>query len=724
MIKKALAMTAILLIAISTFVSFNLTTNALTANPTTLKLYVSPTSVLADNTTYTCIFVQLTDQSGNPTRAQQDITISLSSSAPGIGTVDPTITIPINATYASANFSSTYLPGTTTITATAPNYATVTSTLTTIGPYPYKTTVYGFPTVLPADEGTYAAVMVQLQDSSGYPARAPSNVTVSLFSSNNVTGSVTPTITILQGQTFAIANFTSTNSVGETNITAVGHGYASTKQLFTTKALAPPQAAQKLMIFKGPSQVLADNNAYPQVAVQMQDDLGNPVALPSNTTVTIASADNLIATIDDEITVLAGSSYAVATLKTTYRAGDITLTAATNGLEAATEYLSAVGYTPSKLVVFCAPSGLPADLSTYPVIQVQLQDNQGRPARNPDSNTTLKLFSSDLTVGDVDSSIMIPFGRTLARGNFTFTNSSGTSTITAMGSNYSTGQAIITGYIIDFFPMQATLTVNPSAISAGGQVAVSAYVSDGDEPVTEVEVTFSSNNGGTFTAIQQGEGYYNTTFTAPNLSQTGTCTVTVEASKIGWLDSEDSAQITVNPIATPTPTPSPTATPSSTPTPTPTPALSATSSTPTPTPQPSAAPTSDSQTTLQLCIKDIEGNPLSGASVSSIAQPEGAKTLSGVTNKTGYVSFKDATNGSYTFELTKAGFEQANRTITFNGRLLAYTLYLSNGVSDSSVTNPGDNTPILVVVVVLVVVVAVVAGVLLVRRRWEIKLTS
>ena len=100
-----------------------------------LKIYVAPTSVLADNNVYNCVFVQLLDSSGQPFRALQDTTISLSSSLTNIGTVDPTITILKNATYASANFYTTLNPGTTTISASATGYATVQATITTVTPF-------------------------------------------------------------------------------------------------------------------------------------------------------------------------------------------------------------------------------------------------------------------------------------------------------------------------------------------------------------------------------------------------------------------------------------------------------------------------------------------------------------------------------------------------------------------------------------------------------------
>jgi hypothetical protein len=125
---------------------------------------------------------------------------------------------------------------------------------------------------------------------------------------------------------------------------------------------------------------------------------------------------------------------------------------------------------------------------------------------------------------------------------------------------------------------------------------------------------------------------------------------------------------------------------------------------------------------LQLCIKDINGNPLSGTSVSSTTQPPGAKPLSAVTNASGYVTFDNLTEGSYTFQIVKEGFEQGHQTITYPSKISTYTLILWD--ESSSVANSGDNSLAVLAGIVAVIVVVVVVAVIFVRRRWEIKLTS
>ena len=716
MFKKILTAATIFLVVMSASMMLNLTTFATTTKPIELKIYVSPSSILADNNTYTCIFVQLLNADGNPARAEQDTIIDLSSSAPGIGIVDLTTTIPKNFTYASANFTSTYLPGTTTITATAPNYSTVASTLTTIGPYPYKTTVYGFPSVLPADGGTYDAVMVQLQDSNGLPARAPNDVQVSLFCSDNSVGSVTPSITILQGQTFAIANFTTTTAPGDTYITAVGHGYVSTQETFATSFLSSPE---QLYIFEGPPQVLADNGEYRQIAIELQDSSGIPATRLSNTTVTIASSDNNIATTDNEITIPAGSTYAVASIYTTYRAGEVTITAATNGLNIDRRTLTTVGYTPSKLAVFCAPSNLPADNLTYSTVQVQLQDAQGRPARNPDSGTILKLFSSDLSVGDVFSPITIPLGQTQANSNFSLTLTPGSSSITAIASNYTTGQVTIASYFIDYRSMQVTLTLKPDQVNGGDPLHVSAYLLGESNPVNDAKVTFTSDIGGTFAAVQEGNGYYNTTFTTPISSQTVICTITVNASKTGWLDCASTSQVTV--VSVVSPTTAPTETPVSTVTPTPSPSPTVTSSPASSTVNPSSPGTGIA--ILQLWVKNSDGLSLSGINVKSTSQPEDSPALSAKTNATGFVTFQNVKVGSYTFQISSEGYEKVNHTFDATNKQLTHTIFLNTANSESTEQNSVSSPFLVPAVMAIIIVVAVVSIVLFVRRHWSIRLS-
>jgi hypothetical protein len=677
-----------------------------TVAPTKLKIYVGPTSVLADNSTYNCIFVQLQDSSNKPTRAAEDTVISLSSSQTNIGSVDPSITILKGQSYASANFYATFSPGITVVAAAATGFATVTAQITTVGPVPNTVAVYGFPSTLPADGNQYAAIMVQLQDSSGTPAKAPKDgvpVTLSCSDTLNV-GAVSPTVIIPEGKTYAIANFTTTQvaqtqgKILSATVTALSQGYASKTVTITTTPITPNP--NQLKIYTGPTQVLADQGSYKQIVVELQNATGFVGKVLSDVDVTVASSDQTIGVVDQQLTIPQSEGYAVATLTTTYKAGSTTLTAVATDLLRSQLSITTVGFTPSKLAVYCVPSILPSDSTTYPAIQVQLQDSQGRPAKDPQSDVTISLFSSQPTVGTVSPTLTIPFGSTQATGTLTVTNAPGTNTITAQASSYTTGQATITTYLIDLSPTQITLTADPEAVNNSGKSQITAYITADGTPVTGATTKFTSNNGGAFTTvIDQGNGYYTTNYTAPSFTKTTVCTITASVSKTGYVDSLSTVDVTVAPpSASIAPTPTPSGTPLSN--------SSQTSNT---------TSVTNTTGTLKLLITDGDGNPLCNASISSTVQPAGMDTLIGVTNETGYAIFDNATQGSYTFSIVKEGIDQVNKTINFKGQPLTY-IAVSGGTAPST-----DNTLPIVVVIIVAVVIAVIFGVFVIKRRGNRK---
>ena len=312
--------------------------------------------------------------------------------------------------------------------------------------------------------------MVQLQDSSGSPARAPQGgvqVTLSCSDTNRV-GTVDPVVTILEGQTSATANFNTTlYAETEANpkpesaiITAVAQGYTSKQVTITTTPIATD--ANQLKIFRGPPQVLADQSSYKQIAIELQNASAYVALAQSDVVVTVASNDQTVGKIDSQITIAQSQSYAIATFNSTYKAGVTSLTAVASNLLRDQQTMTTTGFVPSKLAVYCVPTNLPADASSYQTIQVQLQDSQGRPAKDPQADVSVNLFSSLPTVGLVSSTLTIPFGKTQATGTLTVTNAPGTITITAQASGYTTGQALITSYLIDYSPLQITVTANPT----------------------------------------------------------------------------------------------------------------------------------------------------------------------------------------------------------------------------------------------------------------------
>jgi hypothetical protein len=467
-------LTVILIFTVA-FSIVNLDTFYASANyPTKLCLFTESPSVLADNSTYQCIFVQLQDSNGKIARSQQDITIGLSSSLTIVGTVDSSIIIPKGETFASANFTSTFYPGTTTISASATAFVTVLSTITTVGPVPSKIGVYGFPSNLPSDGNSYPSIMVQLQDSTGAPARAPQGgVQIALLSSDTSVGSVTPSVTILEGQTYAVASF-STSTKAQTNakienatVTAMSQGYSSNQVTITTTPVALNPT--KIKIFTGPSKILADQNSYRQIAVQLQNASGFAAKGSEDTIVNIASSDSSVGQIDS-LEILSGQNFAIATLTTTYKAGTVNITAAANNFPLTYQTISTSGFIASKLAIYCLPPSLPSDGNAYQTIQVQLQDNLGRPAKSTGAEANIKLFSSQPVVAVASSMLTIPIGKSIVLGSLTLTYTPGNTSITAQASGYTTGQTTLSTYLIDSYTLSASAGLN-GAITPNGTIA-------------------------------------------------------------------------------------------------------------------------------------------------------------------------------------------------------------------------------------------------------------
>ncbi len=208
--------------------------------PLKLKVYVGPPKITAAGVTHESICVELQDSSGKVARAPANLTIALSSSDISVGTVDSTMTIQYNDAYGLAKFYSTYRSGSTTITAAASGYDSGETTMTTVGPIPSRLAVYPLPSAVPADKQEYS-IAVQLQDSSGVPARDPIGpVIVTLSSSNTAIGNVDATTTINFGLTHSTTKFYSAYTAGSVTITAMSAGYTSGDAPIYTYVIDPP----------------------------------------------------------------------------------------------------------------------------------------------------------------------------------------------------------------------------------------------------------------------------------------------------------------------------------------------------------------------------------------------------------------------------------------------------------------------------------------------------
>ncbi len=658
----------VLVIYISSVISQQRATVLGLSPPSKLKVYVAPSKVLADRRTYESILVQLQDSTSKPARAPEDTVISLSSSRTDIGSVDPMITIRANQTGASAQFFSTYTPGSTVITAAASGYDSGQASMTTVGPIPSKLAVYCFPPTLPNDRGAYKSVVVQLQDSDGKPALAPiGDVNVTLSSSNTVVGAVTNSTIIESGNTYAMASFYTTNMTGSTTVTAISSGYISGQAVMKTTSMGE---ASKLKVYFGPPKITAAGFTHQLICVELQDSSGKVARAPEDVTVDLSSSDVSVGEVDPTVTIDYDKTHGLARFYSTYKSGTTEITAAASGYDSGQASMITVGPIPSKLVVYPLPPAAPADGDEYS-IAVQLQDQRGVPARDPIGSVIVTLSSSNTEIGNVNSATTIDFSHTYSKTEFYSSYTPGSVTITAMAAGYTSGQASIKTHLIDP-PLTVSVTAHPNYTTSEEQTTIRVYVADDSltprAPVPGATVELTSNKGGNFSHVtDERNGYYAAVFTAPTVEVQTFVTITATAKKSGYAGAEGEAEVTVYPIGV--------------------------------------------GGDILILVQDLDGNPVSDATVTSISQPTGQLPLTGTTNITGHVAFHNVKAGDYEFRVNRTGYDTKTQYINVDdGQITTSTVSLSTPV-------PGFFDSILLWVLLPMVLVIIIVLFLMLRRR-------
>jgi thermitase len=490
-----------------------------TQNPTTLAAWgtvpakmaifsVSP--LLSAETPYPYnyyMFVQLQDVSGNPAYAPDTgVGISLKSSNTTVGTVPSTAIISSGQNSISVYFTATSNPGTSVITAASSVYGSATLTISTVSPStsPAKLAVYLAPPKQPADSTANYGIMIQLQDVNGIPAKAPqTGVTVALSSSNTTVGTTYSTVTISSGMTYAQTYFYTTYSPGSTQITAVAVGYTSGSATLTTVAPIPT----KLAVYMAPSSVPADNKAYPNVFVELQDAQGNPARAPANVQVTFSSSNPFVGTVTSPLTIGTGSFYSMTYFQTTFTPGTTVIKATSSYFAAGSAPIKAVAPKPAKIVLYSTLT-LPIGYGSHYTLMIQLQDSLGTPAKSPSGGTPVILTSSNTTVGAVSSPVTISSGQTYAPVSFTTTNNPGSTIIAAVSAGYGTSYATVKTVNATGVPSKLAVYAVPLKLAA-----------ENDQYPYAIEVQLQDSSGNPSLAPTEGVGVSLTT-TSPSIGTT------------------------------------------------------------------------------------------------------------------------------------------------------------------------------------------------------------
>jgi len=588
------------------------------SGPRQIRLYISPPKLPADNRTYEAAFVQLLDSTGLPARAPRDIEVALSSSDASIVVVEGRVTVKAGETYAIARISTTYAAGSATITAAAPDIGSTSATITTVSVMPAKVAAYAIPSTLPADGRRHMALIVQLQDSSGNPVRAiTGGFNVSLYSSNNTICAVDPHVIINEGESYAVAALIP-GAVGSAAITPVAPGLASVGA--TVRVQEPSgQKPAKIKFYTLPSRLPADGRSHKIVAIQLLDAQGRIAKAGSDLKVTLSSSDVEVGAVDESVVIGAGETYAVVDFRAALRQGSTTIIAAAPDLQTDQVTVTTVSLLPTKIASYCALPFIPADGRGHRVLVLQLQDQRGYPAPAA-ARIEVTLTSSNERAASVSRTVSIPANTSCILIEVRSGCVAGSTYITAQATGLTSTQVQVTTKLIDYFGLKVKVSARPEVAKPGETVHVSIYVSIEDmTPALGATVKVSSDAKVALAkVVEEGGGYYSTSFKAPNVTSPATIKVTAEASLSGYASGSGGTEVKVEP-----------------------------------------------QVRLggvRITVVGEDGKPLRGVRVTSESGPAGAPRLSSITDESGVVQFIGIPEGQYLFEVGGEGF--VSQTIT------------------------------------------------------------
>ena len=226
--------------------------------------------------------------------------------------------------------TSTFLPGTSEITAQSPGLASSTVGLLSFGPAPNSLSISFAPPRLLSDGNTYTPVTVGLIDNStGQPARAPVNTIVNLASTISSVGQVEGSVEIPAGQTYARASFSTFAVNGSTLITASASNYTSTNATLTLVT----KAATNLGLYSSPNLILGNGQEFSNIVVQLQDSRGNPEKTDVPVTVRLSVLNSSVGSVPTNAIIPPGNTFTQVELNSSLLAGSTNITAVATGFQ-------------------------------------------------------------------------------------------------------------------------------------------------------------------------------------------------------------------------------------------------------------------------------------------------------------------------------------------------------------------------------------------------------
>lgn len=483
--------------------------------PTHLVITAVPNSVPASAASTGTLILQLEDDTGLPAKAINDVPISLYSSNTNVVNVTAaTATMNQGEYLQEINYTSGFVPGSATITASAPGFSSGTVQISVLGSPPLALRLVAQPAIMVACTSNVTScqgrLVVALTDPDGNPTLATRDIQVQIRSSDLAVVDANETATIKEGTISVIANFTVTatsvsSDLGSelATVTASSPGLQSS---FATITIDNPNFVSpslctsggsslcSLVISAGPNPVLANHVSYSSVVVSLEATSTTGGTAPAvndtgPTEVTLTSSVTGVGNFTDiKFVIPKGRNWAAVGFTSTYQVGTTALTASAQNILPVQTSLETYGPVPSQVVVSAISTQLPADGASHPALELSLEDAFGSPAVAA-TNIPVSMASSQGDIVSVDSAV-IPAGQTFAILNVTTGILQGTANVTALVSSFTSGYASSSVDLSTVIPAPSAL----SALAPDGDAVMFTSSTQGQLPVLSVQLQDSGGN--------------------------------------------------------------------------------------------------------------------------------------------------------------------------------------------------------------------------------------
>jgi hypothetical protein len=495
-------------------------------SPLALKIFAQPTPMTTS--AGGILVVTLTDAQGSPARAPSPISVAISSSNTTIVSADRTATISTGQIYVLATFAAGATPGSANLTISSPGLKSDFAIVSVAKPsQPAKLKLIVAPNPVLADMGAYNSIMVELTDASGNPAVAASDIAVTLSSSNAAVGSISGSLTIPAGASYALAPFASTFFVGSTSITALAQNLQSASATVNSYGPIP----SKVLVLAVPTNLPADGRDYSALEVMLVDSSGSPAVAPVGIPVQLASSRTDIAMVNSTVVIGAGQNYILTDVVTTISPGAANITASSSGFDSSSTGFTTTSPAPSQLGVFVAPASGIQSLGRGgdAILAVQLQDSNSSPARARQQTNIVVIGSNGSVIGKPLQLVIA------AGGDYAWavmkTSAPGSSVLTASTSGLSSASGSLTEISI---PLSLTLTSSVPLVTMGATASLQLQVLVAGSPLKGANVTLQTTSGAVSPAqgVTDSAGQFAATF-IPEKNGVATITALVQHPLLG-----------------------------------------------------------------------------------------------------------------------------------------------------------------------------------------------